>query len=306
MGSKIGAKKIMQSHNVPTIPGYQGDDQSESTIKSKAIEIGFPVLLKASAGGGGKGMRIVRQESELDKAINEAKSEAINGFGDDTLLIEKYFDTSRHVEFQIFGDKHGNALHLFERECSIQRRYQKVVEESPSPFITQETRQKMGDAAVAACKAIEYDNAGTVEFIVAPDQSFYFLEVNTRLQVEHPITEEVTGLDLVRLQIEVAEGHPIPFKQEAISQCGHAIEVRVYAEDAANNFMPVSGKIIDWVTPKIDGLRYDTGIESGSEISTFYDPMIAKIIAKGKNRTEAITKLTLALQELVLTGFTNK
>ncbi|MBL0078442.1 MAG: acetyl-CoA carboxylase biotin carboxylase subunit [Bacteroidetes bacterium] len=304
MGSKIGAKKIMQSHNVPTIPGYQGDDQSESTIKSKAIEIGFPVLLKASAGGGGKGMRIVRQESELDKAINEAKSEAINGFGDDTLLIEKYFDTSRHVEFQIFGDKHGNALHLFERECSIQRRYQKVVEESPSPFITQETRQKMGDAAVAACKAIAYDNAGTVEFIVAPDQSFYFLEVNTRLQVEHPITEEVTGLDLVRLQIEVAEGHPIPFNQEAISQCGHAIEVRVYAEDAANNFMPVSGKIIDWVTPKIDGLRYDTGIESGSEISTFYDPMIAKIIAKGKNRQEAISKLTLALQELVLTGFT--
>ncbi|MBK6340409.1 MAG: acetyl-CoA carboxylase biotin carboxylase subunit [Bacteroidetes bacterium] len=304
MGSKIGAKKIMQSHNVPTIPGYQGDDQSESTIKSKAIEIGFPVLLKASAGGGGKGMRIVRQESELDKAINEAKSEALNGFGDDTLLIEKYFDTSRHVEFQIFGDKHGNALHLFERECSIQRRYQKVVEESPSPFITQETRQKMGDAAVAACKAIAYDNAGTVEFIVAPDQSFYFLEVNTRLQVEHPITEEVTGLDLVRLQIEVAEGRPIPFNQEAISQCGHAIEVRVYAEDAANNFMPVSGKIIDWIPAKIDGLRYDTGIESGSEISTFYDPMIAKIIAKGKNRQEAISKLTLALQELVLTGFT--
>jgi acetyl-CoA carboxylase biotin carboxylase subunit len=304
MGSKIGAKKIMQSHHVPTIPGYQGDDQSEATIKAKAIEIGFPVLLKASAGGGGKGMRIVRKESELDKAINEAKSEAINGFGDDTLLIEKYFDTSRHVEFQIFGDKHGNALHLFERECSIQRRYQKVVEESPSPFITQETRIKMGNAAVAACKAIEYDNAGTVEFIVAPDQSFYFLEVNTRLQVEHPITEEVTGLDLVRLQIEVAEGNPIPFKQEEITQNGHAIEVRVYAEDAANNFMPVSGKIIDWITPKIDGLRYDTGIESGSEISTFYDPMIAKIIAKGKNRKEAISKLTLAMQELVLTGFT--
>ena len=304
MGSKIGAKKIMQSHNVPTIPGYQGDDQSEATIKTKAIEIGFPVLLKASAGGGGKGMRIVRQESELDKAINEAKSEAINGFGDDTLLIEKYFDTSRHVEFQIFGDKHGNAMHLFERECSIQRRYQKVVEESPSPFITQETRQKMGNAAVAACKAIQYDNAGTVEFIVAPDQSFYFLEVNTRLQVEHPITEEVTGLDLVRLQIEVAEGNAIPFTQEEITQSGHAIEVRVYAEDAGNNFMPVSGKIIDWITPNIEGLRYDTGIESGSEISTFYDPMIAKIIAKGKNRSEAISKLTLALKELVLTGFT--
>ncbi len=304
MGSKIGAKKIMQSHKVPTIPGYQGDDQSEATIKAKAIEIGFPVLLKASAGGGGKGMRIVRQESELDKAINEAKSEAKSGFGDDTLLIEKYFDTSRHVEFQIFGDKHGNALHLFERECSIQRRYQKVVEESPSPFISEETRKKMGDAAVAACKAIEYDNAGTVEFIVAPDQSFYFLEVNTRLQVEHPITEEVTGLDLVRLQIEVAQGNPIPFKQEDISQNGHAIEVRFYAEDPANNFLPVSGKIIDWIPSNSVGLRYDTGIESGSEISTFYDPMIAKVIAKGKNRMEAIARLRKGLQETVCTGFT--
>ncbi|MDB5227032.1 MAG: Acetyl-CoA carboxylase biotin carboxylase subunit, partial [Bacteroidota bacterium] len=304
MGSKINAKKIMQSHNVPVIRGYQGDDQSEKTIKTKAIEIGFPVLLKASAGGGGKGMRIVRKESELDKAISGAKNEALNGFGDDTLLIEKYFDTSRHIEFQIFGDKHGNALHFFERECSIQRRYQKVIEESPSPFITEETRKKMGDAAIAACKAIQYDNAGTVEFIVAPDQSFYFLEVNTRLQVEHPVTEEVTGLDLVRLQIEVAEGKEIGLKQEDIQQNGHAIEVRLYAEDPANNFLPVSGKILDWITPDIPVLRYDTGIESGSEISTFYDPMIAKIIAKGKNRNESISKMTLALQELVLTGFT--
>jgi acetyl-CoA carboxylase biotin carboxylase subunit len=304
MGSKIGAKKIMQSHNVPTIPGYQGDDQSEATIKAKAVEIGFPVLLKASAGGGGKGMRIIREAKELDKAINEAKSEALSGFGDDTLLIEKYFDTSRHIEFQIFGDKHGNALHLFERECSIQRRYQKVVEESPSPFITAETRQKMGAAAVAACKAIQYDNAGTVEFIVAPDQSFYFLEVNTRLQVEHPITEEVTGLDLVRLQIEVAQGNPIPFKQENISQNGHAIEVRLYAEDAGNNFLPVSGKILDWIPANIEGLRYDTGIESGSEISTYYDPMIAKVISKGKDRKEAIARLSKGLQETVCTGFT--
>lgn len=304
MGSKIGAKKIMQAHNVPTIPGYQGDDQSVKTIKTKAVEIGFPVLLKASAGGGGKGMRIVREEKELDKAIAEAKSEALNGFGDDTLLIEKYFDSARHVEFQIFGDKHGNALHIFERECSIQRRYQKVVEESPSPFITEETRKKMGEAAIAACKAIQYDNAGTVEFIVAPDQSFYFLEVNTRLQVEHPVTEEVTNLDLVRLQIEVAQGQAIPFTQEEIQQNGHAIEVRLYAEDAANNFMPVTGKILDWIPANIAGLRYDTGIESGSEISSFYDPMIAKIIAKGKNRSEAISKLTLALQETILTGFT--
>ncbi|QQR98178.1 MAG: acetyl-CoA carboxylase biotin carboxylase subunit [Sphingobacteriales bacterium] len=304
MGSKIGAKNIMQANNVPTIPGYQGEDQSEATIKQKAIEIGFPVLLKASAGGGGKGMRIVRKESELDKAINEAKSEAKSGFGDDTLLIEKYFDTSRHVEFQIFGDKHGNALHLFERECSIQRRYQKVVEESPSPFITEATRQKMGEAAILACKAINYDNAGTVEFIVAPDQSFYFLEVNTRLQVEHPVTEEVIGLDLVRLQIEVAEGNAIPFKQDDIKQNGHAIEVRLYAEDPANNFLPVSGTIVDWKPANIDGIRYDAGIESGSEISTFYDPMIAKIIAKGKNRAEAIAKLNLALKETVCTGFT--
>lgn len=304
MGSKIGAKTIMQANHVPTIPGYQGEDQSEQTIKEKAIEIGFPVLLKASAGGGGKGMRIVRAEQELDKAINEAKSEAKSGFGDDTLLIEKYFDTSRHIEFQIFGDKHGNALHLFERECSIQRRYQKVVEESPSPFIHEATRQKMGEAAILACKAIQYDNAGTVEFIVAPDQSFYFLEVNTRLQVEHPVTEEVTGLDLVRLQIEVAEGNAIPFKQEDIKQNGHAIEVRLYAEDPANHFLPVSGKIIDWIPSNREGLRYDTGIESGSEISTFYDPMIAKIVAKGNNRTEAISRLSLALKETICTGFT--
>ena len=304
MGSKIGAKKIMQENGVPTIPGYQGDDQSEATIKVKAIEIGFPVLLKASAGGGGKGMRIVREEKELDKAIAEAKSEALNGFGDDTLLIEKYFDTSRHVEFQIFGDKHGNALHLFERECSIQRRYQKVVEESPSPFISEVTRQKMGEAAVLACKAINYDNAGTVEFIVAPDQSFYFLEVNTRLQVEHPVTEEVVGLDLVRLQIEVAQGNPLPYSQDEIKQSGHAIEVRLYAEDPGNHFLPVTGKIIDWIPDKTKGIRYDTGITIGSEISTFYDPMIAKIIAKGNNRNEAITLLSTALKKTVCSGFT--
>lgn len=304
MGSKIGAKAIMQANHVPTIPGYQGDDQAETTIKQKAIEIGFPLLLKASAGGGGKGMRIVREEKDLDKAISEAKSEAKNAFGDDTLLIEKYFDSSRHIEFQIFGDKHGNAIHLFERECSIQRRYQKVVEESPSPFISEETRKKMGEAAVLACKAINYDNAGTVEFIVAPDQSFYFLEVNTRLQVEHPITEEVIGKDLVRLQIEVAEGNPLPFKQEDIQQNGNAIEVRLYAEDPSNNFLPVSGKIIDWLPAQIEGVRYDTGIESGSEISTFYDPMIAKIIAKGNTRSEAISKLNMALKETVVSGFT--
>lgn len=304
MGSKIEAKKIMQANGVPTIPGYQGDDQSEATIKQEAIKIGFPVLLKASAGGGGKGMRIVRAENELDKAIQAAKNEAKNSFGDDTLLIEKYFDSSRHIEFQIFGDKHGNAVHLYERECSIQRRYQKVVEESPSPFLLNETRNKMGASAVAACKAIQYDNAGTIEFIVDNQQNYYFLEVNTRLQVEHPVTEMVTGLDLVEWQIVVAEGSPLPKEQAAIQQKNHAIEVRLYAEDPANNFLPVSGKIIDWQPALLKGLRYDTGIESGSEISTFYDPMIAKIIAKGKDRAMAIQRLHLALQETVISGFT--
>lgn len=304
MGSKIGAKKIMQAHGVPTIPGYQGDDQAESTIRAKALEIGFPVLLKASAGGGGKGMRIVRAESELDKAITSAKSEAINSFGDDTLLIEKYFDSSRHVEFQIFGDKHGNAVHIFERECSIQRRYQKIIEESPSPVLTPKLRKAMGDAAVKAAKAIGYDNAGTVEFIVAPDMNFYFLEVNTRLQVEHPVTELVSGLDLVRLQIEAAEGKPLSFTQEDLQQSGHAIETRIYAEDPANNFMPVNGKIIEWKEGRTPGVRYDTAIESGSLIDIYYDPMIAKVIAHGKDRSEAVRKMDKALRELVVAGMT--
>jgi acetyl-CoA carboxylase biotin carboxylase subunit len=304
MGSKIGAKTIMQAHGVPTIPGYQGEDQTESTIRAKAMEIGFPILLKASAGGGGKGMRIVRHESELDKAIASAKSEAINAFGDDTLLIEKYFDSSRHIEFQIFGDKYGNAIHLFERECSIQRRYQKIIEESPSPVLTPELRAAMGEAAVKAAKAISYDNAGTVEFIVAPDLSFYFLEVNTRLQVEHPVTEMITGLDLVRLQIEVAEGKALPFRQEDLSQKGHAIEVRIYAEDPANNFMPVNGKILHWHEGRTPGVRYDSAIESGSVIDIYYDPMIAKVISHGNDRSEAIRKMQKALSELVVAGMT--
>jgi len=304
MGSKIGAKAIMQSNGVPTIPGYQGEDQSESTIRSKALEIGFPVLLKASAGGGGKGMRIVRNESELDKAITAAKSEAMNAFGDDTLLIEKYFDSARHVEFQIFGDQHGNAVHIFERECSIQRRYQKIIEESPSPVLTPELRAAMGEAAVKAARAIGYDNAGTVEFIVAPDLSFYFLEVNTRLQVEHPVTELISGLDLVRLQIETAEGRPFSFTQEDLVQEGHAIETRIYAEDPANNFLPVNGKILAWKTGNTPGVRYDSAVTSGSVIDIYYDPMIAKIITHGKDRTEAVRKMQKALQELVIAGMT--
>ncbi|MCO5232075.1 MAG: acetyl-CoA carboxylase biotin carboxylase subunit [Chitinophagales bacterium] len=304
MGSKINAKKIMQQYGVPVIPGYQGEDQSHQTIRTKALEIGFPILLKASAGGGGKGMRIVREEKELDKSIEAAKSEALSGFGDDTLLIEKYFDSSRHIEFQIFGDKHGNAVHIFERECSIQRRYQKIIEESPSPIMTLELRKKMGAAAVQAAKAIGYDNAGTVEFIVAPDNSFYFLEVNTRLQVEHPVTEMISGMDLVRLQIETAEGKPFSFQQEDLKINGHAIETRIYAEDPANNFMPVSGKISKWSHSDIQGVRYDSAIEESGTIDIYYDPMIAKVITHGQNRTEAIRKMNYTLSDLVIAGMT--
>lgn len=304
MGSKINAKNIMQQYDVPTIPGYQGEDQANDVIYKKAVEIGFPILLKASAGGGGKGMRIVRTEAELEKSIVAAKSESLNGFGDDTLLIEKYFDSARHVEFQIFGDKHGNAVHLFERECSIQRRYQKIIEESPSPIMTPELREKMGAAAVQAAKAIGYDNAGTVEFIVAPDQSFYFLEVNTRLQVEHPVTEMVTGLDLVRLQIETASGQAFSFTQEDLMIQGHAIETRIYAEDPGNNFLPVSGHITEWSYTPIDGVRYDSAIESSGLIDIYYDPMIAKVITHGENRSEAIRKMQYALSDLMIAGIT--
>lgn len=304
MGSKIGAKNIMQERGVPTIPGYKGADQRTQTLAGEALRIGFPVLLKASAGGGGKGMRIVRTETELEKSIEAAKREALAAFGDDTLLIEKYFDTSRHIEFQIFGDKHGNAIHCFERECSIQRRYQKIIEESPSPALTPQLREAMGNAAVEAAKAIGYDNAGTVEFILTPEGNFYFLEVNTRLQVEHPVTEMVTGLDLVQLQIEVAQGLPLPYSQQDLTQQGHAIECRLYAEDTANNFLPTTGAIHLWHTGKIGGMRYDTGVETGSVIDIYYDPMIAKVIAYAPNRPDCIRKMHRALQELAVLGLT--
>jgi acetyl-CoA carboxylase biotin carboxylase subunit len=307
MGSKIRAKEIVAKKGVPTIPGYNGKKQDNDVLFKEAVKIGFPVLLKASAGGGGKGMRVVRKKTELKGAIEAAKREALNAFGDDAMLIEKYFDSSRHVEFQIFGDQHGNAIHLFERECSIQRRHQKVIEESPSPVLDDKLRQKMGEAAVNAAKAINYDNAGTVEFIVAEDGSFFFLEVNTRLQVEHPVTEMVTGLDLVRWQILVAMGQPLPLSQEQVKQEGHAIEVRLYAEDPGNNFLPVSGTIQTWEPATLPGLRYDTGIASGSVIDVFYDPMIAKVIAHASTRAEAIAKMQKALQETVVSGFvTNK
>lgn len=304
MGSKSKAKDIMRQHEVPVIPGCQGDDQSIETLSAEAVKIGFPVLLKAAAGGGGKGMRIVEAEKELEASINAAKREASSAFGDDELIIEKYFPSSRHIEFQIFGDKHGNAIHVLERECSIQRRYQKIIEESPSPALSDELRNEMGEAAVRAAKSLSYDNAGTVEFILSDKNEFFFLEVNTRLQVEHPVTEEITGLDLVQMQIEVAEGRPLSVTQEDIKGSGYVIECRLYAEDAANDFLPATGKILKWSIPEIDGLRIETGVESGSVISTHYDPMIAKLITHGKDRAEGQRKMGAALSNLNCLGLT--
>lgn len=297
MGSKSSAKKLMIDNNLPTVPGYNGDDQTNETLTREADKIGYPVLLKASAGGGGKGMRIVRESSEMPKAISGAKSEAQSSFGDDRLIVEKYIENARHIEFQILGDQHGNTYHILERECSIQRRYQKVVEESPSPVLSEKVREQMGATAVAIAKTLAYDNAGTVEFVYSDkDESFYFLEVNTRLQVEHPVTELITGLDLVELQIQAAEGKEILLKQSEIKAKGYAVEVRLYAENPENNFMPETGKILHWETPAVDGLRIDTGIETGSVISTYYDPMIAKIIAHGSDRATAHRKMKYALE----------
>ena len=303
MGSKSNAKTIAIEHEVPVIPGYKGEDQSEEKLSSEAETIGFPILLKAAAGGGGKGMRIVHKTSELLENIRGAKREALSGFGNDELLIEKYFPSARHIEMQIFGDKHGNAIHLLERECTVQRRYQKIFEESPSPILSDELRQKMGDASVRLAKALHYDNAGTVEFIYYNNE-FYFLEVNTRLQVEHPVTESITGLDLVEMQIRSAEGYALNIQQEDIKANGYALECRLYAEDAANNFLPASGKIAEWIPYENEGLRYDSGVESGSEISIYYDPMISKIIAHGKDRNSVIKQMEYALRKTVCSGLT--
>ncbi len=303
MGSKSRAKEIMEQSSVPVIPGYRGEDQSDATLKAEALKIGFPVLLKATAGGGGKGMRIVNEEKEVISAIASAKREAKSAFGDDELLIEKYIASGRHIEFQIFGDQHGNVIHLLERECSIQRRYQKVIEESPSPIMTDTLRTAMGEAAVTAAKALHYDNAGTVEFIFEESTGdFYFLEVNTRLQVEHPVTEEITGLDLVKMQIESAQGIPLEIKQKDVESNGYAIEVRLYAEDVSNNFAPAIGTVHKFEFPDVEGLRVESAIESGSEISMFYDPMIAKIIVKDSDRTTAHAKLAYVLRQLVCQG----
>ena len=305
MGSKSTAKEIMAKNNVPVIPGYQGKDQSTEKLKSEANKIGYPVLLKAAAGGGGKGMRVVKNEKEITSLIDAAKREAINAFGDDEMIIEKYISSGRHIEFQIFADQQGNTIHLLERECTIQRRHQKVIEESPSPIMSNELREQMGASAVNAAKAINYDNAGTVEFIYDDNSgSYYFLEVNTRLQVEHPVTEEITGLDLVQMQIEVAQGLPLGVKQKDISANGYALEVRLYAEDPSTDFLPVTGTIHKFETPNVKGLRVETSICSGSEISIYYDPMIAKIIVHDTTRGNAHRKLRHVLRNMVCLGVT--
>lgn len=302
MGSKSNAKALMEAHGVPTVPGYRGRQASLEEMQAAAHELGFPVLLKAAAGGGGKGMRIVYQAAQFVEAFQAAQREALHAFGDDELLLEKYFASARHIEFQILGDKHGNVLHLFERECSIQRRYQKIIEESPSPALSSADRQAMAEAALRAARALHYDNAGTVEFIYVGEGEFYFLEVNTRLQVEHPVTEAITGLDLVEWQIRIAAGEPLPFCQADLRQEGYAIEARLYAEEPEHDFRPSTGRILYWRVPSLPGLRVDSGIETGSYISPYYDPMIAKIIVHAQHRQQAIQQLAYALSQLACLG----
>jgi acetyl-CoA carboxylase biotin carboxylase subunit len=302
MGSKIEAKRIMAAAGVPVIPGVSGAGLSDDAIARAARALDFPLLVKASAGGGGKGMRVVRAADDLAAALAAGHREALAAFGDDTLLVERYVERPRHVEIQIFADAHGRVVHLFERECSIQRRYQKVIEEAPSPGVDAALRARMGAAAVTAASAVGYVGAGTVEFVLAPDGQFYFLEVNTRLQVEHPVTELVTGLDLVRLQVEVAERRPLPFTQDDLRLDGHAIEARLYAEDPARDFLPATGTLLLWQPPALPGVRWDAGVEAGSEVGVHYDPMLAKVIAHGATRAEAVDRLTDALERLAVAG----
>jgi 3-methylcrotonyl-CoA carboxylase alpha subunit len=303
MGSKAGAKELMQAAGVPVVPGYTGEDQSPQTLQREADRIGYPLMIKAAHGGGGKGMRIVRAADGLLPALESCQREARSAFGRDRVLLERYVESPRHIEIQVFGDAHGNVIHLNERECSAQRRYQKVLEESPSPFLTPELRAAMGDAAVQAARAIDYANAGTVEFIVDADGGFYFMEINTRLQVEHPVTEWVTGLDLVEWQLRIAAGEPLPLAQDAIMQRGHAIEVRLYAEDPEAGFLPGSGKLQRLhLPPPSEGVRIDAGVVEGDTVSIFYDPMIAKLIVHDTDRTRALARLREALAQCAVEG----
>ena len=304
MGAKISAKLIARSVDAPTVPGYAGESQDETLLLSEAQRIGFPLLVKASAGGGGKGMREVHSANAFLEQLAGAKREALASFGDDTVFLERLIQHPRHVEIQVLGDMHGNMISLGERECSIQRRHQKIVEESPSVVLTPALRAEMGATAVRIAQAAGYVNAGTMEFILDADKQYYFLEMNTRLQVEHPVTELVTGLDLVRHQLLIASGKPLALTQEQVSHRGHAIEVRIYAEDAEHNFLPSTGTINTITFPEGPGIRVDSGIENGDEITQFYDPMIAKLIVYGENRSAAISRLQRALEQSALFGVT--
>ncbi len=302
MGDKLSAKNAVKSYNVPLVPGLDHAVEDIAEAKRVAIEIGFPVLVKASAGGGGKGMRIVERAEDVEEQLNRAVSEAISAFGNGAVFVEKYADKPRHIEIQILADKHGNVVYLFERECSIQRRHQKVIEEAPSSVLTPELRKQMGEAAVNVAKACDYVGAGTVEFLFDADHNFYFLEMNTRLQVEHPVSELITGLDLVKEQIKVARGEKLSFTQDDLKIHGHALEIRVYAEDPTNNFLPDTGRLETYHPPKGPGVRVDDGFEQGMDIPIYYDPMIAKMITYGKDRDEAIDRMVRAIDEYQITG----
>jgi len=306
MGSKSAAKALMETAGVPLTPGYHGDNQDPVFLAQQANRIGYPVLIKASAGGGGKGMRRVDAAADFEAALASCQREAANAFGDERVLVEKYVLKPRHIEIQVFGDTHGNCVYLFERDCSLQRRHQKVLEEAPAPGMTPERRAAMGQAAVNAAKAVGYVGAGTVEFIANQDGSFYFMEMNTRLQVEHPVTEMITGLDLVEWQLRVASGQPLPLTQEQLDIDGHAIEARVYAEDPDRGFLPSTGRLVHLIPPpESDSVRVDTGVEQGDEITPYYDPMIAKLIVWGADRKQALARMRRALAQYRVVGVSN-
>ena len=305
MGNKAAAKRVMIAAGVPCVPGYQGAEQADARLESEARKIGFPVMVKAAAGGGGRGMRLVAAETDVAAALTAARREALAAFGSDELILERAVTGARHIEIQVFGDTHGTIIHLGERDCSIQRRHQKVIEEGPSPAVNDALRARMGAAAVAAARAINYTGAGTVEFLLDDKANFYFLEMNTRIQVEHPVTEAITGFDLVRWQIDVAAGARLPVQQAQVAWAGHAIEARLYAEDPHAGFLPRSGRIVDWAMPSLEGVRVDHGLAAApTEVSPYYDPMIAKVIAHGASREEARRRLICALEETHVHGIT--
>jgi 3-methylcrotonyl-CoA carboxylase alpha subunit len=304
MGDKQAARRTMAAAGVPVVPGYDGDDQSDSGLQAQAERIGWPVMVKPSRGGGGKGMRVVRRAADFAAALQASRREAKSAFGDDVVVLERFVERPRHVEVQVLADAHGHTLHVLERECSIQRRHQKVVEETPSPALPPPGREALLAAGVAAARAARYVNAGTVEFLLAPDGSFYFLEVNTRLQVEHAVTEAVTGLDLVRLQVAIAAGEPLPFTQAEVTGRGHALECRLYAEDPDRDDLPSPGTILHASAPRGPGVRFDEGIAAGSEVTVHYDPLLAKVITWGRDRTESIERMAAALRQTAVLGVT--